>query len=200
MLRRTRQIIIFLGTVALLSVAALLMAVGIGRLTGQYQFVPVLSGSMAPTFRAGDAVITRPIEPGQVRVGQVLAFHPPAVVGSPFKPTDTVVHRVIKVQHVGSEIQIRTWGDANNTPDTWLAEIERGKTSVVVGYAPKLGFALLWLNLAPVRGALVGVLAFLLIAMATQTWLERGELSPEQIRRLRESPWIMKGSSPTRKG
>ena len=97
-----------------------------------YQILVVYSGSMSPTFKAGDAiVITRP--PENLSEGMVLTF---MVNG------DIVTHRYIKTSPEGKLI---TKGDANSVTDDW----DDNQISVRGLYKfriPYLGFALQYLR------------------------------------------------------
>jgi signal peptidase I len=69
----------------------------------------VLSGSMAPRFRAGDVVVAGPVDPATLEAGQLALFEDPAV------EERTVLHRVVRRLPDGSLI---TKGDANATEDS----------------------------------------------------------------------------------
>lgn len=71
------------------------------------QFNHVLSGSMTPTFKTGDLVITQPAMGGNLQKG--------AVVGIQYGDT-RYTHRVVEVLEDGTAI---TQGDANNTVDLY---------------------------------------------------------------------------------
>lgn len=73
----------------------------------------VLSGSMAPTFQAGDYIVVDKFHPGdELEVGDIVTFR----TGTGFKQT-LVTHRVIGLDGVVGTRQVRTQGDANPTPD-----------------------------------------------------------------------------------
>jgi len=99
---------------------------------GWYRPVTVLSGSMRPTFSAGDLIIARPEPLRDVRVGQVISYHVP--VGSGQVET----HRVIRIFHGGANPIVQTQGDANNSRDPWTAKLhgrQAWRLSVVVPHA-----------------------------------------------------------------
>ena len=104
-----------------LAVSLLLLAlVGIVPLTGWYRCVTVLTASMRPTMAAGSVVISTPEPPSAVRVGQVITFQAP-VEGHP-----VVTHRVVEVVSRGRHPRVRTQGDANPSPDPWVARLATG--------------------------------------------------------------------------
>jgi len=67
----------------------------------------VYSGSMAPAMPMGALAWMEPVVPADIEVGDIIAFNPP------WRPDDTVSHRVIEVLDDG----FRTKGDANEDPD-----------------------------------------------------------------------------------
>lgn len=119
---------------------AFLVAVGIGPRTGRYSTLTVLSGSMRPGIPEGSVVLVTPERPDQVRVGQILTY------AIPEGDHHVVSHRVIEIVQGGAHPVIRTRGDANNTPDPWVAQIN-GDTAWHVRFAvPAVGQAIHWLR------------------------------------------------------
>ena len=88
-------------------VAALLMWATLPALLGWAPRV-VMTGSMAPSVRAGDVVLTAELDPATIRPGQVIAFHDPA------EPSRILLHRVVRRDPQGNLV---TRGDANPTAD-----------------------------------------------------------------------------------
>ena len=70
----------------------------------------VLSGSMEPELKVGSLVVTRPLEPKDIEVGDIITFRLATV------STGIATHRVIGV-FKNSPIQFQTKGDANDRPD-----------------------------------------------------------------------------------
>lgn len=118
----------------------LLLAVGLGPRTGRYQTMTVLTGSMQPSMPVGSMVVTTPMPARDVRVGNVITYR------IPVDDRRVVTHRVVEVVRGGDQPVVRTKGDANKNPDSWVAELKGGtvwKASVTV---PKVGYALEWLR------------------------------------------------------
>lgn len=88
----------------------------------------VTTGSMAPAIRPGDLIITRPIHPTALRLGDVITFATTEAI---------ITHRVIgTANHQGNPALI-TRGDANGAPDAPIVfEQVRGK---VIFRIPRLG-------------------------------------------------------------
>lgn len=103
--KRTLSVAIALVLVAFVAFAALtLFGPTIGWRVGA-----VVSGSMEPSMHAGDVMITRPVAPGEVRVGDVILF-------KPSRGESLVAHRVIEITRE-PELRFVTKGDANNARD-----------------------------------------------------------------------------------
>jgi signal peptidase len=92
----------------------------------------VFSGSMEPQLKVGGVVVTRPVEAGDIMVGDIITFY------SPLNEKLTS-HRVIAVGD-GSPLNFQTKGDANEDADPFVVPAQN-----VVGkicfHIPYLGFA-----------------------------------------------------------
>lgn len=77
----------------------------------------ILSGSMEPSLSPGDLVVVRPVEPADVRTGDVVSFQPRA--GDP----TLVTHRVLGVTtDAEGRRTFSTRGDANQRNDPMVAQ------------------------------------------------------------------------------
>ncbi|MFC2041504.1 signal peptidase I [Chloroflexota bacterium] len=70
----------------------------------------VLTGSMEPELKVGSLVVTRPVEPETIVVGDIITFRPVSV------GENLITHRVISIGQ-SSSLYFETKGDANNKPD-----------------------------------------------------------------------------------
>ena len=109
----------------------------------------VLSGSMEPEIMPGDLIITKNIDPEDVKVGDVITFRA--------DKTAAVSHRVIKISTEGG-LSFETKGDANIGSDNGavLPESLEGKYILRI---PKLG------NLALFLQTPIGLLVFVVIPL-----------------------------------
>ncbi len=120
-------------------VVAVVAVVLLGFNTGLFGVRPslVASGSMTPTLAVGDLVITRDVEPGAVRVGDIIRF---------WQGNAYYIHRVVDIQKQGQQITFITRGDANNVDDPPVpASNLAGKVVLTI---PKLG----WVAIAVRKG------------------------------------------------
>lgn len=98
----------------------------------QQRAAVVLSPSMEPALPMGALVFAIPIEPEEVRMGDIITFsreEDPDIVSS---------HRVVEVVSTNGELSFRTKGDANENIDPYpiAADYVIGK---VVFHIPRLG-------------------------------------------------------------
>jgi signal peptidase len=119
------RILSVLIVILLIAVAALACAPRFG-----WRADAVLSGSMEPALATGGVILTRPVPPEELRVGDIITFDAPH--GDGF-----VSHRITAIEH-GPPLAFRTKGDANEDPDPFpvSATAIRG---VVVLHVPYLG-------------------------------------------------------------
>ena len=115
-----------------------------------WQPTTVASDSMAPSIRKGDVVVAMPVDPSQVRQGQVLLVNDPDVAGR------MRLHRMVGVTEDGL-LSLR--GDANQTEDSSSVSPEQVR-GVGVIRIPFAGLPGLWIgtgNFAPLVALVVGV-------------------------------------------
>lgn len=161
------------GWVAAGFTAALLLAVVGSLLLGERPVV-VLSDSMEPAFSAGDVLIERGVEPGELEIGQVVTFEEPETERS-------ITHRVRSVEARGSMLVITTKGDADNGVQRW-AIARDGELGQPRWRIPLVGHLAM---LAKTPLGLVGLVLLPLLAVAGweiyRTWRPReaDRLSPE---------------------
>ena len=91
----------------------------------------VFSGSMEPELKVGGVVLTRPVEPEEIKVGDILTFYSPL-------SEQLTSHRVIAADQ-GSSLHFSTKGDANEDADPFTLPPENvvGK---VCFHIPYLGY------------------------------------------------------------
>jgi signal peptidase len=98
----------------------------------------VLSGSMTGTYDIGDVVVVRPVDTDDLRVGDVITFHP-----VPDDPALTT-HRIVAFNVGSGGTRFVTRGDANNVAD--LSPVEPAQVRGEVWYAvPELGWVSVWM-------------------------------------------------------
>ncbi|MHB8618927.1 MAG: signal peptidase I, partial [Chloroflexota bacterium] len=113
--------------------ASLLLAVG--PRTGLYTVRAVLTASMAPAIPAGSAVVSVPVDPTSLRVGDVITY--PA----PLPPYPSVMHRVRSIWQGPHDTVVHTRGDANVVDDPWAVQLA-GRAGKVVLAVPEAGYVL----------------------------------------------------------
>lgn len=146
-------------------VALSLVAFGVlalGPRTGRYQTATVLTASMRPTMPEGSMVVTTPVHPADLRVGDVITYR------IPVEDRRIVTHRIVEIHQPGPTPVVRTKGDANNGVDPWTARLTGGTVWKARGAVPKVGYATVWLRDPRLRPLLVLFVPFVLAAL----WLK----------------------------
>lgn len=119
-----------LGAFAVLAVVTL----GLGPRFGGYRVMTVLTASMRPSMPEGSLIVQTPVPLDRVAVGDVITYR------IPVDDRRIVTHRVVEVVAGGDRPVVRTKGDANNAPDTWLARLEGSRTWKVRFAVPRAGY------------------------------------------------------------
>jgi hypothetical protein len=123
---RTRALLAPLGLVAVLALAVPLAA-GV-------RAHPTDAGSTGHTLRPGSGVITVPIEPREVAVGDLVSFPAPG-------DGRVVTERVVGVEVIGAIAAVETRRDGAAGTEHWQVAAE-GRIGRVVGQVPLLGHVL----------------------------------------------------------
>jgi signal peptidase len=119
------------GLTAVLVAAALGFAmVLLGGVTG-IRLVVIESGSMSPTLRPADLIVTRSEPATSIHKGQVVTFRHPLL-------HQMVTHRVIGVRTDGGWENVTTKGDANTVAETWRVSVS-GSVGHLLGRIPAGG-------------------------------------------------------------
>lgn len=142
---------IFLVIVIILAAAFVYMAPHFG-----WRVDAVASGSMEPSLNVGSLVVTLPVGPEEIAVGDIITFK--ATAGNV-----PLTHRVIGITR-NSPLSFETMGDANLSPDPFIVPESRviGKT---VLHIPNAGYVTEFLKTPP--GFFLGLVVPALIVIAT---------------------------------
>lgn len=141
---KTRGLVYYLGMGLSAGLLALVVLVGVLAIivpaATNSTPMTVLTGSMSPAYPPGTLIIVKPMEAGDIRIGDAITYQIES--GKPA----VVTHRVVAIT-TGSDgrILFTTQGDANNTPDAArvIPEQIRGKVWYSI---PFLGYANTALN------------------------------------------------------
>lgn len=133
----------------LVAMLAPLVAIGLGRATGQ-QVAVVTTGSMRPTVPPDALTMVAPVAVADVEVGDVIAYR------RSDDRAQIVLHRVVGVVERGTDRFFRTRGDANDTVDPAIVT-DDAVTGRLVGAVPHAGRVLRWATEPWGPGLLVGV-------------------------------------------
>jgi len=133
--------------------------VGFLSIRGTMPFIPIFGSSMEPTLQSGALLMIEPIEPQDVKVGDIIVFNVPSMVRDYYNYPPIVSHRVIEVKKQPS-LSFRTKGDnTGEDPFTIRAQDLRG---TVGNQIPYLGLPLLFFQSQ--QGLIFIVVALMLLA------------------------------------
>ncbi|WP_297497967.1 signal peptidase I [Thermococcus sp.] len=102
---------------SLLSYFLLLLVVGVVVLhfVFGFQYVVILTDSMKPSINPGDLVITRPVDPSELHVGDVILYEI-HIGGNTYR----ITHRIVEIRTDPSgRYYFITKGDNRRYPDPW---------------------------------------------------------------------------------
>lgn len=147
----------------------LIIACILGFLTikGTLPFMPILGKSMEPTLKSGSLLTIEPVNPGDVRVGDIIIYNVPEMVREYYNYPPVVSHRVIEVKTVPS-LGFRTKGDNTGEDPFTVRPIDIRGT--VGSQIPYLGLPLLFFQSQ--QGIIFVVVALVLLTV----FLYGGEL------------------------
>jgi signal peptidase len=142
---RTVLAVVVLTTLALGGAAAWFSHEG-------YRLYVVKTGSMLPTYAAGDVVVDRPVA-GTLTRGDVITFQISAA-------GDLVTHRYT---HSDRDGRVHTKGDNNSTADAWALRADQVR-GVVERHVPNLGYLVVFLRQpAGIGGVMTSALSVVLL-------------------------------------
>ncbi|TET44413.1 MAG: signal peptidase I [Dehalococcoidia bacterium] len=97
---------------------------------GGWRFDAVYTGSMEPELNVGGVVLIKPVEPLDIKPGDIIAYH---------SGEEIVTHRVVEVVTDAGEPSFVTKGDANEDPDP-LPAAATSVVGKVIFDVPYLGY------------------------------------------------------------
>lgn len=150
---------IFQALATVLLVMAILVSVGIfvGPQVG-WRVDTVYGGSMEPAIKLGSLAVIRPVEPQNVRVGDVITYR------SGTESNTVTTHRVIEVLPSDGSLMFRTKGDANEDPDAYIVPAENVVGRVWMS-VPYVGYVMDFVKSPIGLGLLIGIPAALIIGI-----------------------------------
>lgn len=151
------------GLILVLAVCALAMG-AYQTASGHWHATPVLSGSMRPGLQPGDVVVTQRVPITDLRVRDVIVFHPPN------EPQRQTVHRIVKLRVRNGTTSVTTRGDANTINDPTVTALGGTTAYRVVRVVPLVGYPAVWLS-GGRHGLLVIGLGLVLLVCAVVTLL-----------------------------
>jgi len=130
--------------------------------------IVILSGSMRPEWARGTLLFLAPEPARSVRVGQAIAYHPPASVFNA-----VVVHQVIALHQSASGVIAQTKGLANKAVDPWKDYLS--------GMVYHVVFQLPYIGLLKMTWRIIAIAAAIGVAVAVFVSIIRG---PKEIQKI----------------
>jgi signal peptidase len=149
--------ILFAITVTILIICIALNIKGMGKRNyipniGPYKIMTVLSGSMSPTFNAGDVIIGKSIDIKNLKLGDIITF----------KYNESLTtHRIVNISKNGEVITFKTKGDYNNVEDLGLVNGQE-VVSKYLFRIPLVGFVLAYAK-GPFGVAIIWLLIIMVV-------------------------------------
>jgi signal peptidase I len=144
---------------------------------GSMPFMPIFGSSMEPTFHSGGLLTIKPVNPGDIKVGDIIVYNVPPMVRDYYNYPPVVAHRVIKINTTPS-LGFRTKGD--NTGEEPFTVRPMDIRGTVGKQIPFLGLPLLFFQSQ--QGMIFVIIALVLLTI----FLYGGEIS-------RGGSWIHRG-------
>jgi signal peptidase I len=130
--RRLRMLVAY---VLLLTV---LVAAGIcafALVQGTWMVTPILSGSMRPGLAVGGVAVSQRVRVDSLAVRDVIVF------ADPYKPSEQIVHRIVRItKNSPGQLLFNTQGDANTVRDPWTMTIRGNDVYRVRWTVPLVGY------------------------------------------------------------
>jgi signal peptidase I len=125
----------FVAYVLLLAVLGAAGVCAFALVQGTWMVTPVLSGSMRPGLAVGGAAISQRVPVDSLHVRDVIVF------SDPNKPSEQIVHRIVRItKNSSGQLQFNTQGDANTVRDPWTITIRGNDVYKVRWTVPILGY------------------------------------------------------------
>jgi len=155
-----KRIFEWLGFAILVAVILALVGIIVAPSFG-WDVAAIYGGSMEPTIKLGSMAVVRPVDPQDIRWGDIISYT------SPHDARTTTTHRVVGVVESEDSLMFNTKGDANEDPDNYAVPAEdiNGRVWFSVPYA---GYAVDYMKTPLGFGLLIGIPAALIIGIESR--------------------------------
>ena len=130
--------------------------------------MPIFGSSMEPTLQSGTLMMIEPIEPRNVKVGDIIVYNVPSMIREYYNYPPVVAHRVIEIK-TNPTLAFRTQGDNTGSEDPFTIR-PMDLRGTVGNQIPYLGLPLLFFQSQ--QGLIFVIIALALLAF----FLYGGEL------------------------
>ena len=148
-------------------VIALMAVLMWGPHVTRYKTDVIIGQSMEPTIPLYSVIVVEPVDPADIRRGDVITFEQPDVPGR------KVTHRVTAVAREDGRPAFTTKGDNNDARDPWTVRYEDTAWRVHT-HVPHIGWVMLQAQTRLARVFLVALPVLVMLALFLR-WLWRGD-------------------------
>jgi len=134
--------------------------VGFLTVRGTMPFIPIFGSSMEPTLHSGGLLMIKPMNPDDIKVGDIIVYNVPPMVRDYYNYPPVVAHRVIKISTTPS-LGFRTQGD--NTGEEPFTIRPMDIRGTVGNQIPYLGLPLLFFQSR--QGLIFVIIALVLLTI-----------------------------------
>ncbi|MFZ2057927.1 MAG: signal peptidase I [Acidimicrobiales bacterium] len=130
-----RRLRMFVAYVLLLAVLGAAGIAAFALVQGTWIVTPILSGSMRPGLAVGGVAISQRVRVDSLAVRDVIVF------ADPYKPSEQIVHRIVRItKNSSGQLLFNTQGDANTVRDPWTMTIRGAYVYRVRWTVPLIGY------------------------------------------------------------
>lgn len=145
---RATGVLVNLAAIATLVLAGIFLLPG---LAGYERYV-ITGASMSGTFERGSLAFAESVPVEELAVGDVITYLPPPDSGI----SELVTHRIIEIEATDDGSVFRTQGDANESVDPWLFQLDDPTQARVEATVPGLGWVFIALADREMRMLIIG--------------------------------------------
>ena len=164
-----------------LIVAVIACIVAFLSIRGTMPFMPIFGSSMEPALQSGGLLMIEPVDPKDVKVGDIIVYNVAPMVRDYYNYPPTVAHRVIEVK-TSPSFGFRTKGD--NTGEDPFTVRPQDLRGTVGSQIPFIGLPLLFFQ--STQGLIFVIIALIILAFFLYgneislggSWLHRGIFAP----------------------
>ncbi|WP_218221551.1 signal peptidase I [Nesterenkonia sp. Act20] len=143
------------GMLVNLTAIATVVLAGIFLLPGLagYERYVITGASMSGTFERGSLAFAESVPVEELEVGDIITYLPPPESGI----SELVTHRIVDIDTAQGQPVFQTQGDANDSVDPWIFQLEEPTQARVEATVPGIGWVFIALADREARMLIIGI-------------------------------------------